>query len=226
MQFLEMLGRGGGGGHGAGRAQAAAAEIRPLGPLLPQRSAAQLRRHHRELLQQRHRPPWKRRFRGRGWVLPTRNAHPLHRRHGGSAARESLRERSRAPRRPGESCESSGAPLPAAVQDLRIHSARVSGDRHSGRDFVDPRDWQRGRLSPGPRPQCRAGAAVHAGGCSSARKAHLPEVTRRGVRFCAGKHWSESERLGLVSLCVWTSSHCHSTFGSPLTSLVRVLTKC
>lgn len=75
VQFLEMLGGGGGGGHGAGRARAAAAEIRSPGPAptpAVSRPAPQTSR--------RLQPPrrWTRRFPGRGGVLLSRNARPLH----------------------------------------------------------------------------------------------------------------------------------------------------
>lgn len=74
VQFLEMLRGGGGGGHGAGRSRAAGAEILGPGPAPTPPSAAQPLRHHGD---RRHSRPT-RRFRGRGGVLPGRNAHPLH----------------------------------------------------------------------------------------------------------------------------------------------------
>ena len=75
VKFLEMLRRGSGGGHGAGRARAAATEILGTGPApIPAVSHPVPQASRRPPPP----PPGTRRFRGRGGVLPSRNAHPLH----------------------------------------------------------------------------------------------------------------------------------------------------
>lgn len=52
---------------------------------------------------------------------------------------------------PGDPCESRGMPGVAAAPELWKYPVLAWGERHSRRGGGDPRDGQRGRLSPGPR---------------------------------------------------------------------------
>lgn len=114
---------------------------------------------------------------GRGGVLWSRTAHPLHAVIDGAPGAKpdgKLGELCC----PGDSLGGGGAPGRTAVSKPRKYPIRDWGERHSGRECGDPRTGRPGSLSPGPAfrrertLQCMLGAVVRRGRRSDSEVTH------------------------------------------------------